>query len=269
MSLNLNLHTLPDVPLEADAISPDRVAGLNESKVAALPLYHGNQKASLGDFFRVAGSGDDDVRLEGDLAKVKLIGAGMTSGRIFVDGNVGAHVGAGMTGGEIVVEGNASDWVGPEMSGGRIVVHGDVGHMLGSAMRGSRVGVRGGEIIVRGDAGNEVGNGMRRGLIAIGGNCGDFAGVNMLAGTIIVLGELGWRSGAGMRRGSIVSMRDARLLPTFTYACTYHPTYLRLFLIHLEGFGLPVQDIHIDGMYRRWSGDSIELNRGEILLLEG
>ena len=268
MSLNLNLHTSPDVPLEADAISPDKVVGLNESKVAALPVHHGNQKASIGDFFRVAGSGDGNVRLEGDLGKVKLIGAGMTRGRIVVDGNVGAHVGAGMKGGEIVVEGNANDWVGPEMSGGRIIVNGNVGHMSGSAMRGSRVGVRGGEIIVRGNAGNEVGNGMRRGLIAIGGSCGDFTGVNMLAGTVIVFGELGWRTGAGMKRGSIVSMSDARLLPTFTYACTYHPTFLRLFLIHLQALGFPVQDVHINGKYRRWSGDSVELNRGEILLLE-
>jgi formylmethanofuran dehydrogenase subunit C len=109
---------------------------------------------------------------------------------------------------------------------------------------------------------------MRRGLIAIGGNSGDFTGVNMLAGTIIVLGQLGWRSGAGMKRGSIISMDDAQLLPTFTFACTYHPTFLPIYLQHLRSLGLPIDDRQINGTYRRWSGDSVELNRGEILLLE-
>ncbi len=268
MSLTLTLHTTPEVPLEAEAIRPDGLAGLGESEVSNLIVHHGNQKVPLGEFFHTAGKGDGEVRLEGDLSRVKLVGAGMAEGRLVIDGSVGQHVGAGMSGGEILVNGDAGDWVGPEMSGGRIVVKGDASHMVGSAYRGSQVGVSGGEIIVHGKAGNEVGNTMRRGLIAIGGDCGDFAGVNMLAGTIIVLGRLGWRSGAGMKRGSIVSMHDAPVLPTFTYACRYSPTFLRLYLLHLARAGLPIDDAQLDGFYRRWSGDSIELNRGEILLLE-
>jgi formylmethanofuran dehydrogenase subunit C len=130
------------------------------------------------------------------------------------------------------------------------------------------VGVRGGEIIVHGHVGNETGTGMRRGLIAVGGNAGDFTGANMLAGTIVVLGQLGWRSGAGMKRGSIVSTQPADLLPTFSYACTYRPVMLRLVLAHLRQRGLAVTDAHVSGRYRRWSGDAVETNRGEILLLE-
>jgi formylmethanofuran dehydrogenase subunit C len=155
------------------------------------------------------------------------------------------------------------------MTGGRIIVKGNAGHMVGAAYRGSAVGLRGGEIIVHGNVKNEPGNAMRRGLIAVGGNCGDFAGVNMLAGTIVVLGQLGWRTGAGMKRGSIISMQSAELLPTFHYACTYRPTFLRLYLLHLRGLGLPIEDSHLNGCYRRWSGDDIELNRGEVLLFEG
>jgi formylmethanofuran dehydrogenase subunit C len=268
MSLALTLHTAPRVPLEAEVLSPARLNGLSALEAARLVVVHGNQPAELGEFFRVEGATGEELHLTGDLSGVKLVGAGMAEGRIVVHGSVGMHLGAGMTGGEIVVEGNAGDWVGPEMSGGRIVIQGNAGHLVGSAARGSQVGIRGGEILVFGNAGNEVGNGMRRGLIAIGGDCGDFAGVNLLAGTIVVLGQLGWRTGAGMRRGTIVGMHPAELLPTFSYACTYRPVFLRLYLTHLRRLGLPISDAQLNGAYRRWCGDAIELNRGEILLLE-
>ena len=269
MGLTLDIKTAPEVPLETEAISPDRLSGLDAAQVASLPALYGNQNADIGDFFRVKGKCDGEIHLRGDLARVKLIGAGMAAGRIVIDGNAGLHLGSAMTGGEIVVEGDADDWVGPEMSGGRIEIKGRAGHAAGSAYRGSRIGMRGGEIIIHGAAGNEVGNAMRNGLIAVGGDCGDYAGVNMLAGTIVALGHLGIRAGAGMKRGSIVSMKDAVLLPTFSYACTYRPDFLRLYLRRLRAAGLPVEDAQITGHYRRWSGDSVELNRGEILLYEG
>lgn len=268
MSLTLTLQTTSTVPVEAEVISPDRLAGLSQAEIAALPVQHGNEKATLSDFFGVSGSTNGEIRLEGDLSRVKWVGAGMSQGRIIIAGNAGMHVGAGMRGGEIVVEGDAGDWAGAEMSGGRLLVKGNVGHLVGSAYRGSTVGMQGGEIIVMGSAGNEIGGAMRRGLIAIGGNSGDFTGVNMLAGTIVVLGQLGWRPGAGMKRGSIISMHPAELLPTFTFACTYQPTFLPIFLHHLRTQGLPISESQLHGFYGRWSGDSVELNRGEILILQ-
>ena len=266
MSLALTLQTAPTVPLEAEVLSPAKLAGLSAREAAKLPVIHGNQRAQLGDFFQLGGTADGELHLTGDLTRVKLIGAGMAEGRIVVHGSAGMHVGAGMTGGEIVVEGDAGDWVGLEMSGGRIVIKGNAGHLVGGAPRGASLGMRGGEIIVFGNAGNEPGNGMRRGLIAIGGDAGDFAGVNAIAGTIVVLGHLGWRAGAGMKRASIVTMHPAQLLPTVAYDCTYVPLFLRLYLRHLRGLGLAVADAQVTGPYERWSGDAVELNRGEILL---
>ena len=266
--MKLTLRTPPDVPLEAEAISPAALAEHSASEVAKMPALHGNREVELGEFFAVEGSWDGTLRLEGDLSGVKLIGAGMSEGEIIVDGSVGSHLAAGMTGGEIKVKGDAGDWVGREMSGGRIVIEGSAGHLVGSATRGSHVGIRGGEIIIHGDARNEVGNGMRRGLIVVGGEVGDFAGVNMLAGSIVVLGKLGARPGAGMKRGTIVSMNEAELLPTFTYTCGYEPMFLRIYLLYLQALGLPIDESQVHGKYRRWSGDSVELNRGEILLLE-
>lgn len=268
MALELELITAPTVPLEAEAINPNRLVGLSLSEVAKQRVLYGNAEADLGEFFKVSGDPNGEIRVAGALSRVKMIGAGMSGGRIVIEGDVGPHLGMAMSGGEIVVNGNTGDWLGPEMSGGRILVKGDAGHTVGAAYRGSRIGMRGGQIVVHGKAGNETGNAMRNGLIAIGGDCGDFAGVNMLAGTIVVLGELGWRAGAGMKRGSIVAMQDAPVLPTFTYACVFEPAYLRLYLRHLRERGLPVEAAHIDGRYKRWSGDSVEINRGEILLLD-
>jgi len=267
MSLELSLTRKPDVPLEADVISPDVMAGLSNKAISALEVFHGNEKATIGDFFTVKGDGDENIILKGDLTQVKLIGANMSRGRISIRGNAGLHLGAYMSGGEITVAKNAGDWVGPEMTGGRIVIKGNAGHLIGSAYRGSQTGILGGEIFVHGNVGNEAGNTMKNGLIVIGGNCGDFAGVNMKAGTIIVLGHLGQRCGAGMRRGSIVSMNEAELPPTFTYACDYNPSFLRVYLRRLREEGFKIDETQITGRYKRWSGDSIEMNRGEVLML--
>ena len=266
--MKLTFHHRPEVPIEAEVITPERLAGLSQSEVSALPLQYGNERVPLGELFRVSGHYEGEIRVEGDLSKVKMIGSRMSAGRIVVDGDSGMHLGVGMSGGEIVVKGNTGDWVAPDLSGGRITIHGNAGHMVGSAYRGSAMGIRGGEILIHGNAGNEVGNAMRRGLIAIGGDCGDFGGVNMRAGTLIVLGRLGSRCGASMKRGSIVSMQPAPLLPTFGYACHYAPLYLRLYLLHLKRLGMSVGESHIEGRYRRYSGDAIENNRGEILLLD-
>lgn len=264
----LTLHTQPEAPLEAEFVSPDGLAGKSTAAIANLPVLHGNRQELLGAFFGVEGSGADELRLVGDLRRVKLLGAAMSGGRVVIDGHAGMHLGAAMRGGELLLTGDAGDWAGAEMAGGRLTIRGNAGHMLGSGYRGSRRGMTGGEIIVHGSAGSEVGGTMRRGLIAIGGNTGDFTAVNMLAGTVIVLGELGWRAGAGMQRGTVVSMHQARILPTFAFATTYQPTFLRLYLRHLQALGLPIGEEQINGRYRRWSGDMVELGRGEFLILE-
>jgi formylmethanofuran dehydrogenase subunit C len=268
MPLTLSLREQPAVPLEAECLSPDRVTGLRRADVEALTVWHGNRQAQLADFFSVSGDGDEDVRVEGDLRRVKFIGAGMTAGRLTVAGDAGMHTGAGMRGGELVVEGKVGDFAGTGMRGGRLVVRGSAGHQLGAAPPGERVGMRGGEILVHGDVGEQAGAGLRRGLIAVAGRVGDAAGLRMLAGTIVALGSVGAAPGAGMRRGTIVAMSEVALLPTFAFACSYRPPFLRLYLRRLRELGLPLADEQIEGRYARWSGDGLELRRGEILVLE-
>jgi formylmethanofuran dehydrogenase subunit C len=154
------------------------------------------------------------------------------------------------------------------MRGGRLVVRGSAGRRLGGAYAGSRAGVRGGEIVVHGDAGDEAGAGLRRGLIAVAGSVGEAAGLGALAGTIVALGAVGIHPGAGMRRASIVATTAPSLLPSYARACTYRPPFVRLCLRRLRTIGLPVTDDQITGRYTRWSGDGLELGRGEILILE-
>jgi formylmethanofuran dehydrogenase subunit C len=265
--LHLRYHGTTSVPVEAECITPDHLAGKSASEVAALAVQHGNSPAALGEFFSVEGdAGDGEVVIEGDCSRVKWVGAGMTRGRVTVRGNVGMHLGAEMRGGEVRVEGNAGDWVGAEMRGGLIRVTGDAGHLVGAAYRGSRLGMRGGVILVGGKAGNEVGSTMRRGLIAVGGACGDFAGVSLIAGSVFLFGPCGVRPGAGMKRGTLAFLGPPpALLPSFRYACTYLPVFLALYLRRLKEWGLPVDERHLRGRWRRYCGDLVALGKGEVL----
>src|SRR3954468_15211562 len=267
MTLTLTLREEPAVPLEAAVLCPRRPAAATRAEIEALPVWHGNERTRVAEFFAVSGAGDD-VRVEGDLGRVKFVGAGMTAGRLTVDGDVGMHAGAGMRGGELHVEGDAGDWAGAGMRGGTLGVRGSAGRQRGGIYPGERAGMRGGEIVVHGDAGAQAGAGVRRGLIAVAGRVGDAAGLRMLAGAIVALGGLGRRAGAGMRRGSIVTMAPATPLATFVFSCVYRPPFLRLLLRRLRALGLAVSDEQLEGRYARWSGDGLELRRGEILILE-
>jgi formylmethanofuran dehydrogenase subunit C len=262
----LILKIQPTAPLEVDSITPDHFSDKTITEIAALPVFHGNECVQLSDFFTIADDGAAEISIEGDLRRVKHVGAKMTQGRITIRGDVGMHLGAGMHGGEIIVHGNAGDWAGAEMAGGRIHIKGNTGHALGGAYRGSRRGMNRGLIIVDGNAGNEVGTTLRRGLIVVYGDVGDFAGAFMIAGSIIVFGRLGPRPGAEMKRGTILTFHPAELLPTFRYACTYKPDFVRLLLRGLRTQSLFVRDEHLEGGYRRYSGDFTTLGKGEILI---
>jgi formylmethanofuran dehydrogenase subunit C len=267
VTLVLTLREPPAAPVDAEGVRPDRLAELSKAEIERLELFHGNRRVALAELFAVSGGGEPDVRVEGDLGRVAGLGAGMAGGRLELT-SAGAHVGAGMRGGEIVVAGDAGDWAGAEMRGGRLVVRGSAGRRLGGAYAGARAGMRGGEIVVHGDAGEEAGAGLRRGLIAVGGRLGAAAGLNALAGTLVALGGLGAHPGAGMRRASLVATTAVTLLPSYAFACVYRPPFLALCLRRLRALGLPVTDAQLEGRYARWSGDGLELRRGEILILE-
>jgi formylmethanofuran dehydrogenase subunit C len=264
----LTLKLNPQVPLEAEVITPDILAGKSSDEIAGLPVMHGNESALLGDFFQVEGDGSEEIILNGDLSGIKNIAAGMTRGSVTVNGTAGMHLGARMCGGEINAFGDVGDWAGAEMTGGKIHVRGNAGHGLGGAYRGSRRGMNRGLIIVEGNAGSEVGALMRRGLIAVKGNAGDFAGAFMIAGSIVIFGQPGFRAGAGMMRGTIVAFHTPELLPTYRFDCVYQPVFLKLIFQELKSHGLSIPDHYTDGFFRRYSGDLTRVGKGEILVYD-
>jgi formylmethanofuran dehydrogenase subunit C len=264
--ITLSLKEQPTVPLEAETISPDVMAGLRHDAIRALPVLLGKRQRRLDDLFEVEGEASDELALRGDLSRVKWIGRGMTRGRVTIAGDVGMHLGASMKGGAIEVTGNVSDWLGAEMTGGLIRIRGNAGGQVGAAYRGSLRGMNQGTILVEGSAGIEVGMRMRRGVIAVGGPVRDFAGLQMKGGTIFLLGGAEIRTGAWMARGTIVSLAPIHLLPTFTYACTYQPAFLRLYARYLRMLDFAIPSEAADGAYERFTGDTSGLGKGEILV---
>lgn len=269
--LRLTATVATTIPIEAECIVPNALAGKSAREIAELPVQYGNSPAPLGEFFRVEGSAaDQQVVLAGDCSHVKLAGAGMTSGKLTIEWDIGMHVGSGMRGGTIDVGGSAADWAGAEMRGGTLRIRGNAGNLVGSCYRGARIGMRGGMILVDGNAGDEIGHNLRRGFIAIGGNAGDFAGVSMIAGTLVVFGEAGARLGAGMKRGTIAALgKPPELLPSFAYACEWEPLFLRMYSRALRSAGFRVADERMCGRFHRYNGDLVALGKGEILVFAG
>ena len=107
---------------------------------------------------------------------------------------------------------------------------------------------------------------MKKGIIAIGGLVRDFAGLQMKGGTIILGSGAELRTGAWMMRGTIISLRPIPLLPTFSYAATYMPGFLRLYARHLHRLGVTIPCEERDGAYRRYTGDTSVPGKGELLV---
>ena len=123
-----------------------------------------------------------------------------------------------------------------------------------------------GDVLIGGSAGLEVGMRMKRGLIAVGGPVRDFAGLQMKGGTIVLMSGAEMRTGAWMVRGTIVCLTPVQLLPTFAYASTYNPTFLRVYARYLAGLGIALPYLERDGTYQRYTGDTSVPGKGEILV---
>jgi formylmethanofuran dehydrogenase subunit C len=266
MPIALHLKRQPTVPLEAEAISPDTLAGLSNAEIRALTVYHGKRQLPLGEFFDVEGERSENLEIHGDLTKVRWIGRAMSKGSVTVHGSAGMHLGAYMSGGRIEVHGNVGDWLGAEMKNGWIRVHGNAGGQIGAAYRGSMSGMRNGTILVDGTAGLEVGMRMRRGTIVLGGPARDFTGLQMKGGTIILLAGAELRTGAWMNRGVIISLRPLPMMPTFAHAANLIPSFVGLYAKHLEQFGVRLPCSSGEGAYGVYAGDLAVPGKGEILV---
>jgi formylmethanofuran dehydrogenase subunit C len=262
----LHLKQQPTVPLEAEVLSPDVLAGLSNAEIRALIVYHGKRQLPLSDFFDVEGELSDELVIHGAMQKVRWVGRAMSKGSITIHGSVGMHLGAYMTGGRIEVHGNAGDWIGAEMKNGLIHVHGNAGGQAGAAYRGSMAGMKDGTIIIDGSAGLEVGMRMRRGTIVVGGPARDFTGLQMKGGTIVLMSGAEIRTGAWMNRGTIISMQPLQMMPTFHFNCVQNPTFMNFYARHLQQFGIRLPYAAAEGAYHHYRGDLAVSEKGEILI---
>jgi formylmethanofuran dehydrogenase subunit C len=88
----------------------------------------------------------------------------------------------------------------------------------------------------------------------------------MTGGKLLVHGRAGTAPARWSKHGSIVVSGSIEIPLTYRYACTYQPDHLRLTLLRLRRrYGLAVDDRHVSGFYRRYSGDLAHWGRGEIL----
>jgi formylmethanofuran dehydrogenase subunit C len=185
--ITLTLTHLPDIPVEAETITPSDFVGKSMSAIGKLPIHQGNKSLSLDEFFEIDGTPgstveDMEILLVGDLRRVKMIGRRMNGGYVTIRGSAGMYLGAEMVAGRIHVTGSVGSWTAAEMQGGNIQIEGDAGDYLCSGYRGSPDGMKGGRVYVVGNVGRDMASHMRRGFIAVKGNVGENAAARMKGG---------------------------------------------------------------------------------------
>ncbi len=275
MGISMKLIKEPDIPLEADCLNPS-VTKRKPADIARLKLWQGRTQVEVGEFFSVNeidSATEDELRIEGNLERVKRIGQNTSSGKLVVRGNCGMHTGEGLIGGEIEIHGNVGNWSFCLMQGGTARVFGDAGAFLAAAFPGDARGMKGGILWIRGNTGARAVERMRRGLLVVGGSLGEFAAAEMIAGTVVSLGHLGGRAGASMKRGTILVVGEHDpFLSGFEKSCDYSPTFVPLLGRELAALGFPGDRPQVAGAgkkFTRWCGDMTNLGKGEILVHEG
>lgn len=264
--LKLTLRSPLTLPVDANGLLPGLDQGVPLAKRQVLV---GGCPVAVGELFTIEGNPrEPEWRFEGDLTRVRRLGAGMQSGRITVDGGVGRHCGADLRGGEIVVHGDAGDWLGAEMRGGEIHVRGSAGNCVGGGYTGAKFGMRGGVIVVDRRVGDQAGRQMRRGVLIAAGGCGDLPGFRMRAGSLFVLGPCGENPGLDMLRGTL-GLFGGQVKPpaTFSPACTLSPPTLTLMRDEVRRHAGQAAASAVPAAVTLHNGDLLRGGRGELLML--
>ena len=245
--VKLTLKVEIGIMLEAEVITPDIFAEKNANEIENLLVWQGPTQFPISDFFDVGGSGgssaeDTSILIEGDVTRVKRIGAQMTAGKILINGSAGMQVGSEMAGGEITVKGDAHSWAGMEMKGGLLHITGNVKDHVGCAYRGSWHGMTGGRIVIDGNAESQLGGGMTGGEIIVNGSVQNFCGIRQNGGLIVVKGDVVRTIGVEMSAGTIVVGGHIKSFsPGFEYASTESD--------------LKFDDIVCSGEFQKYMGD--------------
>jgi len=264
-TLTLSLRSPPAWSMDLSALTPERLAGLNDAQIGALQLRDG---LCVADLFDISAGDAQFLTIRNSCDRLTHIGAAMRSGTITVEGDCGAYVGLGLNGGHLNVDGNAGSFAGSGMKAGSIRIHGNAGDFAGGALEGDRQGMRGGTLAIHGDAGDRAGERMRRGLLLVGGNAGAYCGANMLAGTIFVAGKAGTMPGFSLKRGTLLLARMPENLPvTFQDSGEHSLLFLTLLEKQLQRDRKSfARFLPFSRKVRRYCGDLAWGGTGEILI---
>lgn len=238
-----------------------------EGDLARRAVGYGGRRVELGELFAVFGSPGDRLTLHGGDARLDGLGAGLASGEIVVEGDVGARLGRDMTGGVISVKGSAGPLAGSGLSGGKIVIGQDAGERLGAAGEGAKRGMSGGVIVVGGSAGPRAGERLRGGVVVIKHDAGEGAATGMIAGTLAIGRRLGPNAGRGMKRGTLFLRAPNGLAGGFADAGEHDLVMLRVLVRRsheLAAFLGPAAR-----RARRFAGDLAIGGKGEALIVCG
>jgi formylmethanofuran dehydrogenase subunit C len=160
--MRLELTAPLTVPLDLSPVSPCRILDAAAHKITDLKLQYGKSQVAIGELFHVSEAENTDrITFVGDLTLADNLGAGMSSGELYVEGNAGNRVGQSMTGGSIHIDGNAGNQLACDLRGGVINVQGNAGDSVGCPLPASRRGMQGGTVIVQGNVGRQAGHRMR------------------------------------------------------------------------------------------------------------
>jgi len=275
MTVILSLKEAPELPLEADTITPTHFAGKSVKEIGEIPIQQGNEVFKLKDFFDISGESgptpdETEILVKGDLKKVKMIGKGMNGGRITIDGDAGMYLGAEMIAGRIHVKGSVGPWAAAEMEGGNIQIEGDAADYLCAGYRGTPEGMRGGRVYVAGNVGREMAAHMRKGFIAVKGNVGPQSAIRMMGGTIIVVGDMAERVGVQATKGMIFCLgKMDSLFPTYKFSGSSEREFINYYLRYLKDRRpdfLP-GDIETSEKWIKYIGDFAESSPGEEIFI--
>jgi formylmethanofuran dehydrogenase subunit C len=275
MTVILSLREAPDIPLEAETITPSHFAGKSVTEIEDIPIQQGNEVLKLKDFFVISGESgptpdETEILVKGDLRKVKMIGKGMNGGRITVEGDTGMYLGAEMIAGRIHVKGSVGSWAAAEMEGGNIQIEGDAGDYLCAGYRGSTDGMKGGRVYVAGNVGREMAAHMRKGFLAVKGNVGPQSAIRMMGGTIIVVGDMAERVGVQATKGMIFCLgKMDSLFPTYKFSGSSDREFITYYLRYLKDRRPDFLDENIDYSEKwvKYMGDFAEANPGEEIFI--
>jgi formylmethanofuran dehydrogenase subunit C len=264
-ALRLVLRATPDQRLDLSPLTPDRLAGLSQAEIAALPLHTTRHRVTVGDVFHIHAGDPAEIVIDGGSERFDRVGQAMQAGTLTVQGDVGQLAGRLMEGGRLLVRGNTGGWAASGLRGGTLEIAGDTGAFLGGPLAGERTGMRGGVVLVRGSVGPRAADRLRRGLVIVERDAGPHAGSGMVAGTLVVCGGAGVLPGTLMRRGTIVLGRPADLAPTFVTSGRVGLVFTGLLARVVASFSeTAAACVKAAGM--RYAGDMAVLGKGEIFV---